>query len=164
MDSQILTHTKYPHLTLPRKKENVKKERYSFICILFSSTQCTLSILLALADARVHIHTHTGRRVLICLALPCCRLSQIQSGTPFHCRHGALVVQAEIELNIPKFPQVLDHFPPFFSEIIINHWFCLLFTVKGYYSTFWQADDPMKSNFCHFVKSFGKTVISELPL
>lgn len=139
---------------------------YSLICI-FPSTQCALSISLALADTRVHIHTHTGRRVLICLALPCCRLSQIQSGTPFHCRHGALVVQAEIELNIPKFPQVLDHFPPFFSEIIINHWFCLLFIkyCEGLLLHFLAGWWSMRSNFCHhFVKSFGKTVISVLPL
>lgn len=77
------------------------------VCIIYIAHTCRHT------HTRPHAHTHTGRRVLICLALPFCRLSQIQSDTPLHCRHGALVVQAVIELNIPKFPQAFDHFPPF---------------------------------------------------
>lgn len=123
--------------------------------------------------ARTHRHTrphaHPQRT-------PCPHLSgpSLLSAQPNSIRHFFSLspwCSGDAGRNWTKYPQI----PPkswitflLFSvkSSLITGFVCFLWsTVKGYYCAFWQADGAMKSNFCHhFVKSFGKTVISELPL
>lgn len=46
-----------------------------------------------------HSHTQSGHHVLICLAHPCCPLSQIQSGTPLTVARAGMV-EADTPIGI----------------------------------------------------------------
>lgn len=102
MDSQILTRTKYPHLTLPRKKENVKKEKYSFICIFFLHTVCIVYIARTRRHTRPHTHPHRT---------PCPHLSgpSLLSTQPNSIRHSFSLspwCSGGAGRNWTKYPQI----------------------------------------------------------